>query len=234
VITLLLAILCAAVAHAQATSPGLPSLPILKVVFEETPWWQSYTAILLSLVQFLILAVITILVFWSNATQKIREREATWYHDIVVDHAIERLKGLFGDLQQLLLQAAETVDGLRQSDVDEAHKQTIAAVRDAKRIIFQLRSEMGFRLSVFDPDLEQLFTRDLERLENEIVEWFGKQPDRRCYDASESLPAILSGGQVRLLRILMQVEFTNWGFTWPWSRRWTMPSLEKSPKSASK
>ena len=90
-------------------------------------------------------------------------------------------------------------------------------------IIFDLRAEMGFRISAFDSSLEELFIRDLETLENEIVEWFTTQPDRHCYDASASLPAILAKSQVELLRTLMKKEFTTWGFTWPWNKKGSLP-----------
>jgi hypothetical protein len=214
-------VLCTGLTFAQQSAP-------LQAVPNPIPWWQTYVPTIVGFIQFLFLSIITIFVFLSNGAQKIRERQADWYHKVVVDHAINGLKELFGGMQKELLLAAENVDQLRRDNLQDARKASKQAIGKAKAAIFQLRSEMGFRLSAFDPALEQLFTREVEDLENEIVEWFTSQPERRCYDASTSLPAVLAKAQMRLLHVLMRKEFSTWGFTWPWSRRGALPPSLKS------
>jgi hypothetical protein len=204
--------------YAQSWGPCPP-----RVIFQESPWWQPYVPTVVGLVQFLILAFITVFVFWSNSAQKIRERQAEWYHKVVIDHAVYQLKELFGHMQKNLLAAAEQVDAFRLAHMDKAREHSKVAIGDAKKTIFDLRSEMSFRLSAFDPALEQTFTHDLETLENDIVKWFTTQAEKKCYDASASLPEILASGQIRLLRTLMRKEFSTWGFSWPWSRRGSLP-----------
>lgn len=197
--------------------PCAPWLP--RIIFAESPWWQAYIPALIGLVQFLILAGLTYFIYWSNATQKIRERQADWYHKVVVDHAVEKLKELFGQLQKDLFTAAEEVDTLRATDIDKARERCKGAIAKAKLTIFELRSEMGFRLSVFNPQLEHEFTQQLELLENKIVDWFTRQPDRHPYDSASSLPTLLAKAQIQLLRQLMRHEFSTWGLSWPWTRR---------------
>jgi hypothetical protein len=209
-------LLCTAVSVGQQSSQ-------LTTVPPPLPSWHTYFPTIVGFVQFLLLALITIFVFLSNATQKIRERQADWYHKVVVDHTVARLGELFGRMQGDLLQAAETVDQTRRDNLPAALEGSKQAIRKAKAVIFQLRSEMGFRLSAFDSALEQSFTQELESLENEIVHWFTSQPERHCYDASTSLPAILTRAQMQLLRVLMYKEFSTWGFAWPWSRRGALP-----------
>jgi hypothetical protein len=181
-------------------------------------------------VQFLALAGLTFYVFWSNATQKIKERHAEWYHKVVVDYAVAKLEASFADLQRTLLEAAVRVDTLSRADLTAAREESKKAISQVKRTIFDLRSEMGFRLSAFDSVLEDSFTKHLETLENETMEWFALQPDRNCYDANTSLPAILAKAQVNLLRELMTYEFTNWGLTFPWSVQDQIPASDLQPK----
>lgn len=181
--------------------------------------WLSFVPAAVGFLQFLLLAGLTYYIFRSNAAQKIREREAAWYHKIVVDHIVERLETLFTGLQKRLLLASVEVDALRVNDVDKARSSSKRAIADAKDVIFQLRSEMGFRLACFDAKIEQAFTIQLELLENEIVKWFTGQPERHGYDASESLTSVLTKGQMELVRVLMRHEFSTWGFALPWSSK---------------
>jgi hypothetical protein len=185
--------------------------------------WQTLVPTIVGFVQFLFLFFITIFVFLSNSAQKIRERQADWYHKVVVDYAVAALKDVFGTLQKELLQAAEKVEGLKREDPQNAKDESKRAIAGAKTTIFQLRLEMGFRLCAFDQELELAFTKEVEELENEIVAWFTHQPDRLCYEAFTSLPTILANAQMRLLHVLMRKEFATWGFTWWWSKRGVLP-----------
>jgi hypothetical protein len=213
-----------AIAVTSHAAQQLPALPATRIVFQETLWWQLYIPVIVGFLQFLMLAGLTFLIFWSNSTQKIREREAEWYHKVVVDHAILSLDESFGVLQRALFEAAKEVEALRAANVENARTRAKKAVKDAKTVIFELRSAMGFRVASFDARLEQEFTRELELLENEIVKWFTTQPEHQSYDACESLPVIIMRGQTNLLRTLMRHEFTTWGFAWPWSHRSGLPN----------
>jgi hypothetical protein len=203
----------------------LPPMPP-RVIFEETPWWQLHVPTIVGFVQFLLLAALTFFIFWSNSAQKIREREADWYHKVVVDPAIEYLKELLGVMQKELFDAAEQVEKLRAVNIEKARGRSKNAIGAAKAAIFELRAQMGFRLAAFDPALEQGFTDELESLENQLTKWFTTHPERHSYDASESLPSILTKAQMNLLRRLMRHEFSVWGSASPWSRRGSLPPSE--------
>ncbi len=190
-------------APAASLAPWLPYLPVC--------------------IQFLLLAT-TIALFWTGGIQKVRERQAEWYHKVVVDPAIGAIKDFASKLLEILCARATECENVTLTDNERAQLRKLALL-NAKQLVYQLRSDMEFRLSTFDHSLEQKFVNELETLEDNVSKWFVKQEVRKCYEAQGSLPEILKLAENRLLQVLMQFEFSMWGFLPPWRGFKAIPSI---------
>ncbi len=138
-------------------------------------WVSSLLPAGLSFVQFILLCCLTIYTFRGGAAQKVAEREAAWYHKIVVDHAVAQIATSFRAISEVLCSAAGECEKLRAIGNDDALdpviKNTIAAFKSQ---VFALSEDIAGRVSTFEENLVKLVIQRLERLEDEVTEWFDK------------------------------------------------------------
>lgn len=178
-----------------------------------------------SFLQFLVLAVLTYYIFARNARQKVAEREASWYHKIVVDYCIGLMSEFFVQTSEVLCKCAIDLPNLRgagnQQQFDELIRRTLA---NFKRELHTMTSDASRRLSFFEASLSERFLDRVDRLEDEVAGWFDNYINGQPFDQRSSLPRALSACQNELLEIIKSYEFSKWGW----------PSRSVSPKQKSK
>ncbi len=72
-------------------------------------------------------------------------------------------------MQKNMIEKEEQVDDFRLAHMDKAREHNKMTISNAKKTIYEMRSEMNFKLSAFNTPLKQTFTHDLETLEKDIV-----------------------------------------------------------------
>jgi len=178
----------------------------------------AWLPIALNLIQFLLLCGLTYYVFAKNAQQKVAEREANWYHKIVVDHCIDLLASFFQRETQILCECIVELDQFRVSkqeeDVDKLIRGTLA---NFKARLHTLNADASGRLSFFDKYSEQRFLNRMDKLEDEVTEWFNIYKNAQPFDNRCSFPHILTECQNYLLETIKSYEFQTWG--WPIKKR---------------
>jgi hypothetical protein len=99
-----------------------------------------------------------------------------------------------------------------------------------KNGLFRLNSDVGVRVAAFDPKLRQQVAAVTEAVENDISKWFSSYSKTAAYDARTSLPHLLQDREIELFQLLMNHEFSRWG--WP-PRGWYRTMLQKLKLSPS-
>jgi hypothetical protein len=85
-----LALLAFLVGAPGSSIKGFPTIPAPRIIVSDNPydWLINYLPTAVGFVQFLLLFFLTVYTFRNAAIQKVAEREATWYHKVVVDFSI--------------------------------------------------------------------------------------------------------------------------------------------------
>jgi len=168
----------------------------------------------LSFLQFVGLAYLTYHIFASGARQKVAEREAKWYHKIVVDYCIDLMATFFDATRSALCDCAIELPKLeaaeKHGEFDTLIRRTLA---DFKRKLHTMSTDASRRISFFDAEAEKGFLERVDRLEDEIAAWFDSYINGQPFDQRASLPRALSACQNELLEIIKSYEFSEWG--WP-------------------
>src|SRR6185312_3909496 len=77
---------------------------------------------------------LTFIIFVRNAEQKIYERQAAWYHKVVVDPQLKSLGEFFARSEELLRQGAESCENAKiaknQVELDRRAEETIKAFNE--------------------------------------------------------------------------------------------------------
>src|ERR1700687_3493140 len=180
-----------------------------QVIFVDQPFSWIPTAI--SAFQFLALLALAIYTFRSQGQQKIRERQAAWFHKVVVDPLIERIDDFFNRSLEMLHKAADLVDrdrSLGATAISDQPKKDIAVF---KGVMFGLAAEVSRRLGPFDPAAESWANGLFEELEENLMQWFDSQLLMKPHQRRDALDSILIEFYKSLLRGLIRMEFRRWG-----------------------
>lgn len=177
-------------------------------------YWVTVLPVVMNFLQFLLLAGLTYFIFANNARQKVAEREANWYHKIVVDYCIDLLGLFFRRESDFLCDAIMRVEAFqRAGKEDDAGSLIRSALGEFKGRLYSMSSDTAGRLSVFEEAPVELFMRRSEKLEDDVTKWFDTYKKSQPYDRRDSLPRTLTDCQNELLRLLKSYEFETWG--WP-------------------
>jgi hypothetical protein len=193
----------------MAVLPCAPRPP--EIVFLEQAY--SWIPTVVSLTQFAFLFGLTIYMFRSGARQKVRERQAAWYHKAVVDPLIPRIDNFFTAGTTSLHSIADLVDRCRSTGGTDCDRELKKQVAGFKRDLYSLSSDVSRRLLPFDESKERWATEMFEALENEVTEWINQQLIAEPYQYRPDLDAVLNKRNTALIRGLMEAEFERWG--WP-------------------
>jgi len=172
----------------------------------------------LGFLQFVGLAYLTYHIFASGARQKVAEREAKWFHKIVVDYCIDMMAAFFDLSRAALCDCALELPKLqaagKHAESDALIRKTLA---DFKRALHTMSTDASRRISFFDEAAEKRFLERGDRLEDEITAWFEAYVNGQPFDQRASLPRALTACQNELLEIIKSYEFSKWG--WPLRRK---------------
>jgi hypothetical protein len=186
----------------------LPQKPP-EILFLEQPfnWIQT----LVSVLQIMFLGFLTFYTFRSNANQKIAERQAGWYHKLVVDPMIDVISTFFDEAEDILCSAAKLAAEQRsakKSGIGAEARKKIAAF---KKKHFQVSRDLQYRIEPFGPGHAQRIEALMEEFENVVTGWFEKESKAAPHDAKDDLIKALKEAEVGLFKELIDIEFETWG-----------------------
>ncbi len=195
-------------------APVSASQPTQTYVLQPAGPWETWTPAAISLAQFLVLAYISWHVFVDGSRQKVAEREAIWYHKIVVDHSIGSMARFFDEATKLLCLCCTDLQMLINSKAESEYDKRISrALAEFKESLTAMRNDISGRIRFFDERTKTAFLQRADQLEDEITLWFDTYKRANAYDHRDSLPHVLNSCQIELLGIIKQYEFNEWG--WP-------------------
>jgi hypothetical protein len=192
-----------------------PASPIIlqfsrpEVIFVDQPFSWIPTAI--SVFQFVALLGFAIYTFRFQAQQKIRERQAAWFHKVVVDPLIDRIDDFFSRSLETLHIAAGLVDKDRLSGASAISQQPKHEIAFFKEKMFGLSAEVSRRLGPFDSKVQVWAAGLFDKLEEDVTRWFDSQLLTMPHQRREDLDNILVEFYKTLLRGLIRMEFQRWG-----------------------
>jgi hypothetical protein len=206
------------------------SFALLIINFAQSPapvpkYWVMLLPIVMNFLQFLMLASLTYFIFVNNARQKVAEREANWYHKIVVDHCIDLMGSFFRNQSDFLCEASVNAEAFRHAGKDQEADDLIrATLGEFKGKLYSMSGDIDGRLGFFELALGRAFVSRTEQLEDDVTKWFDTYKKSQPFDQRDSLPRALTVCQNDLLRLLNSYEFETWG--WPLRSRKSKPSLK--------
>jgi len=199
-----------AVPHIVTTSAPGQRPP--EILFLDQPFnWLPAT---LAFSQFLVLAALTYYIFRRNSAQKIRERRADWYHELVVDRAVSMLVEFIDRSCDSLRSSARQVQVLKRSDAlsSEVDEYIIGkALKDFKDELRRTRRYVCAQAGVFDKQLDkQIFDRFM-RLEDDVTAWFNREAQAEADEGRTPLAELLIACETEIINSLISFEFSTWG-----------------------
>ncbi len=188
-----------------------------KILFLEQPF--DWITPVVSALQIIFLGFLTFYTFRINANQKIAERQAGWYHKLVVDPMIDVISIFFDEAEGILCAAAKLAAEHRtakKSGVGAEARKKIAAF---KKKHFQVSRDLQYRIEPFGAEHAQRIEALMEEFENVVTEWFEKESKAAPHEAKDDLVKALKEAEVGLFRELIDIEFDAWGRAGLFSRR---------------
>ena len=189
--------------------PNAPPISRPEVIFVSQPF--SWIPVAISLFQFLALLAFAVYTFRIGTRQKLRERQAAWFHKVVVDPLVERIDTFFSASVEILHKAADLVDRDRVSGATVLSKDLKEEIAKFKGAMFVLAAEVSRRLQPFDSATERWASGQFDNLEEAVTKWFDAQLFVKPHQRREDLDSFLTEFYTSLLRGLMQMEFQHWG-----------------------
>jgi hypothetical protein len=186
-----------------------PPISRPEVIFVSSPF--NWLPVAISVFQFLALLAFAIYTFQSNSRQKIRERQAAWFHKVVVDPLVSQIDIFFTASVAMLHTAADLVDRDRVSGANVLSHESKQEIAKFKSTMFDLAAEVSRRLQPFDPATERWASGLFDNLEEAVTKWFDSQLFVKPHQRRQDLDSFLVEFYTSLLRGLMQMEFKHWG-----------------------
>ncbi len=167
----------------------------------------------------LIQVFLLVYTFRENSRQKVVERQATWYHQIVVDPCIEHLEKFTTSSKDDLLATCCKLRELGQpkQNREEADQLIRKCLAKFQKDVLLVDLALTGPLSMFEGSPVRLFSARLDQLEADVSGWFEHDSRAEPWEHRSSLPVLLTNCQNELLRLLFSFEFEEWG--WPAPKR---------------
>lgn len=187
--------------------------PCPQIIVQPAPsFWATWAPAIINVIQFAGLAVLTLFTFSRGSKQKVDEREAVWYHKVVVDHALAAMADFFFQSQILLEERTNKLKELSgatfQQEFDETVSKTLAEIKSK---LHQMSLDIAGRLAFFNTAPTRDFLKHADNLEDEIAKWFDTFKRAEPFLERKSLPQILRDSQIVMFSVLRDFEFKSWG-----------------------
>jgi hypothetical protein len=204
-------------AHQSAPCPTVQVLPTApsspQVIFVSAPF--SWLPVALAAIQFLVLTVWAIYAYHRANTLKLREREATWYHKLVVDYSVENLTNFFRDSSEDLEAAAKDFKQHRDRGRQDLADGTIqSALAKFGTDLHGIANRVSDRIAVFDQATQQQFLKITDDLQGKVSHWFEDLATAENLDAAAPpLSSLNLSCKNELFKLLFGFEFNRWGLS---------------------
>jgi hypothetical protein len=207
------------VGQMKSLLPAVSSLILLNTTANPQPfsWVQPAIGIMQIIVGFLQAAILwelTYHIFRRSSEQKIAEREAAWFHKVVVDPQIEELRQLFGELASDIAAAAKQCLQGKDAGNDLASFDGIAteAIGNFNARMLPVRRGLMEAVQGFDQQVATKLGARFLVLQDGVTAWFEELRTTKDDSVIEDrMRPILSGCHNDVLTALRQFEFDRWG-----------------------
>ena len=198
---------------------GVPQASPTPVAAPLHAWIQPTVGIVQIIVTILLAFILwrlSFIVFVRNAEQKIAERNAEWFHKVVVDPQLIALTDFFQEAGELLHQGAETCETAKFNK-DQAVLEASAerAIKSFNDLLLPTQRSLSDTVACFDGDLALQTRQSFEKLQDKITDWFEELLEATAVDARQSLPGILSTCKNEIISRLRKFDFEEYGFRRP-------------------
>lgn len=174
--------------------------------------WVSIVQIFVGALQAWILWRLTYFIFERNAQQKVSERQASWFHKVVIDPQVPALESFFLEIDAVLDVAATRCQQAKLSAqtavFDEVSRK---AIEDFTHTLITARRRLVDRLRVFDDGFADEIGDRFLALQDKVTEWFDQMRSKKAIQGTTSLSDSLNEAHNGIVRRLMEFEFTKWG-----------------------
>jgi hypothetical protein len=180
-----------------------------QILFLEQPfdWIQP----VVSSLQIMFLGFLTYYTFRISANQKIAERQAGWYHKLVVDPMIPVISAFFKEAEDVLCSAAKLAAEHRLAKKTGIGAEARKKIGTYKKKHFQLSRDLQYRIEPFGPQHAERIEALMEEFENVVTGWFEKESKAAPHEAKDDLVKALKRAEVGLFKELIDIEFDTWG-----------------------
>ena len=192
--------------------------PIIVVVQQKLGWIPS----VLSFVQFLGLAYLSVYTFHRTRQDKIeesdraiadkrRERRAVWFHKVVVDEALKKVPEFTEKTSCRLRELSKAymrdkIDPNFQGDPEDQIREAIGEFQIG---LSEVTTSLAARIRVLDIDLAKALLSNSDQYEAKVSNWLNGLITRQPFDKCESLPDVIAEGEVAILKLLCDSEFNE-------------------------
>ncbi len=144
------------------------------------------------------------LTFWLGYRKRVRERQATWYHKVVVDFAVAKIFEVFEIAEE---EFGNPLVDLPQDRLRKTipRKYTIALAKFSDALV-RMQDAVHERLIVFDEKSALELITNCQDLQDEVTDWFESAFIRRKRDPG-LLRSVMLKREKSLFRILYDCEF---------------------------
>jgi hypothetical protein len=187
-----------------------------EIVFLEQPF--SWVQPVVSAFQIVFLGFLTIYTFRSNSRQKIVERQAAWYHKLVVDPMIDKVSEFFDQSEKILCAAAKLADDYRAGRQVGLGPDATKNITAFKELLYDLSRDIQYRISPFGFQHEERVSQLIDDFEDKVTLWFDQQARASSHEPRADLRKLLKNAQVGIFKELIDIEFDTWGLSGAWAR----------------
>lgn len=178
-------------------------------------WMQpaiGIVQIIVGFIQAFILWNLTYRIFRSNAEQKIAEREASWFHKVVVDPQISTLETFFDSAITTMTEAVDIwVKAKPMMSAPSFDEIATGAIGDFNALMLPVRRRLVSSVAGFDTTLANALGRRFIDLQEQISTWFDTHRNPQDAGSSAAVTQILVEAHNDILTKLRHFEFVRWG-----------------------
>lgn len=164
----------------------------------------------LTVLQIALVTWLTLFTFRRTERQKSEERRAAFFHALILDGGLGKLRDTFDHIGTKLQQAANELDSHRAHWLAARISAFISETMIDYSVNLSTAMRMfALRVHVMDAALAQALSKHCDDLENAVTNWFETAASRQGYDSCASLKEILVHGENEIYRLLHDYEFNS-------------------------
>ena len=163
---------------------------------------------ILTILQIGLVTWLTWFTFKRTERQRIEERRAAFFHALILDGGLGKLRDTFEQIGAKLQTAASDLDAHRvhwsPTHTDIFISNTMA---DYSVNLSTAMRMFALKVHVMDAELAKKLSEHGDNLEDGVAAWFQTAANRKGYDSCASLTEILVDGENKVYQLLHDYEF---------------------------